>query len=212
MDSKSTWADVIDALQLPSGCSVLEVVARGDDSLARALYHRNPTAALITLDMRAADNTGRPLAALLCEQFDPGAFHLIALRHIIADIVESAVAEQEGITPDSSAGEAQPAVMRALRAYWRSGDLENTVVPRFLDIVDACRSALRPQGRILLAHQVLDSDLRLGHPLELYADYIPLARRWLAEAALPLREIPLDGFDPHWWLCLQRTSAGDPRP
>jgi hypothetical protein len=139
VDSKSTWADVIDALQLPSGCSVLEVVARGDDSFARALYHRNSTAALITLDMRAADNTGRPLAALLRRQFDPGAFHLIALRHIIGDIVQSAVAEQEGITPDSGAGEAQPAVMRALRAYWRSGDLENTVVPRFLDIVDACR-------------------------------------------------------------------------
>jgi hypothetical protein len=187
---------------------VLDVVARKDDALARALSQRDSTAAVVTFDLHAAAQAGRAPSSLLREQHDSGAFHLIAMRHVIDDIVEGAVAEHEGMALDRAAGDARSDIMRALRAYWRSGDIDTIAAPRLVEVVDACAAALHPHGRLLLTHQVLDADLRLGHPLELYADYVPLARRWLAEAGLPLHEIPLDGVEPHWWLCLQRVTAG----
>lgn len=186
---------------------MLDVVAREDNSLPRALSQRDPTASLAAVNIRSAPEARRPPWSLLRERLGSGAFHLIAMRHVIDDIAQAAVAEHEGIGIARSDPEAQQAVMRALRAYWRSGELEHIVVPRLLDIVDACAAALHPQGRLLFTHEVLDLDLRQGHPLELYADYIPLARRWLAEAVLPLHELSLDGFEPHWWLCLQRIGG-----
>jgi hypothetical protein len=207
VDSDFVWPSVLDALRLPSPCSVLDVVAREDDALARALSHRDPTATVLTLDIGAAAQGGRPLDSLLREQLEAGTFHLIALRHVIDDIVESAVAEHEGMALDRAADDARSDIMRSLRAYSRSGDLEEIALPRLIEVVDACAAALHPNGNLLLTHEVLDSDLRLGHPLELYADYIPLTRQWLAQAGLPLHEVSLDGFEPHWWLCLRRADT-----
>jgi len=207
VDSDSVWSGVLDALRLPSPSAVLDVVAREDDALARALSHRDPTATVIALDIGAAARGGRPPDSLLREQLEVGTFHLIALRHVIDDIVESAIAEHEGMALDRGDDDARSDIMRSLRAYARSDDLEEIALPRLIEVVDACAAALHPNGNLLLTHEVLDSDLRLGHPLELYADYVPLARRWLAEAGLPLEEISLDGVEPHWWLCLQRVSA-----
>jgi hypothetical protein len=207
VDSDSVWPGVLDALRLPSPCSVLDVVAGEDDALPRALSQRDPTATVLTLDIGATAQGGRPPDSLLREQLEAGTFHLIALRHVIDDIVESAVAEHEGVALDRAADDARSDIMRSLRAYSRSGDLEEIALPRLIEVVDACAAALHPNGSLLLTHEVFDSDLLLGHPLELYADYIPLARRWLAEAGLPLHEISLDGFEPHWWLCLRRADT-----
>ncbi|MCJ7821518.1 MAG: hypothetical protein MUQ26_00290 [Armatimonadetes bacterium] len=207
MDSDSVWPGVLDALRLPSSCWVLDVGAREDDALSRALSHRDPAATVLTLDIGLAAQGGRPPDSLLREQLDAGTFHLIALRHVIDDIVESAIAEHEGVALDRAADDARSDIMRSLRAYSRSGDLEEIALPRLIEVMDACAGALHPNGNLLLTHEVLDSDLRLGHPLELYADYIPLAREWLAELGLPLEEIPLDGVEPHWWLCLRRVDT-----
>ncbi len=186
---------------------MLDVVAREDDALARAVSLRHPTATVVALDIGAAARGGRPPDSLLREQLEAETFHLIALRHVIDDIVEAAVAEQEGMVLDLGADDARSDIMRSLRAYSRSDDLEAIALPRLIEVVEACAAALHPNGNLLLTHEVLDSDLRLGHPLEIYADYVPLARRWLAEAGLPLHEISLDGVEPHWWLCLQRADT-----
>jgi hypothetical protein len=207
VDSDSVWPGVLEALRLPSPCSVLDVVAREDVEFARALSHRDPTASVVTLDIGATARAGRPPDSLLREQLEAGTFHLIALRHVIDDIVESAIAEHEGMALDRAADDARSDIMRSLRAYWRSDDLEEIALPRLIEVVDACAAALHPNGSLLLTHEVLDPDLLLGHPLELYADYIPLAREWLAASGLPLHEISLDGFEPHWWLCLQRADT-----
>ncbi len=203
MHSDSTWATVVAALALPSGSSILDIAPRGDDSVARALAARDPAAAITSLDTSAA--AAASLLTLIESRLSPQAFDLISFHHTIDDIAAAAIAERERISPGGNPTDAESDLLRALRAYWRSGDFDRVVAPRFTETAAACLHALRPSGRMLFAHQVLDSDLLHGHPLEIYADYIPLARRWLAGAALPIREIALDGLDPQWWLCLQRA-------
>lgn len=203
MHSDSIWPTVVAALTLPPRSSILDVSPRGDDSVARALAARDPAAAITSLDTSTASATS--LLTLIENCLSPQAFDLISFHHTIDDIAAAAIAERERIPPGADPTDAQSDLLRALRAYWRSGDFERVVAPRFTEIAVACLHALRPSGRILFAHEVLDSDLLHGHPLEIYTDYIPLARRWLAGAALPIREIALDGMDSHWWLCLQRA-------
>jgi len=217
VDSVCVWLRLLRILELPPGASVFELAPGGDDALMRALAQHDQRAQLASLDFSlrtgsephafgAASLSLRVLLSHLRERVKVCSVDLIAFRHAVEDIVQAAVAQEDATDPFSPTQGDRPAPLRALRAYWRSGDLERVVVPQFLEIVKACCVALRPGGQLLFSHQVLDCDLSLGHPLELYADYIPLARRWIATARLPLREIVLNEFDPHWWLCLQRTK------
>lgn len=199
MDSISRWVRIFEIVGLPADPLVLAVAPRGADAIAEALRATAPAARLTELAIAAPK---RGLSLTLSQ----GPFHLALFDHAIDDIVSAAVAAEEGVDVNAEGRVGDPAAARALRAYWRAGDLHQIAAPALTALVDLCRAALRPHGRLVFAHQVFDSDLRLGQPLEVYADYIPLARKWIAEAGLPLRELTLDGLDPHWWLCLERTG------
>ena len=199
MDSISRWVRIFEIVGLPPDPLVLAVAPRGAGAIAEALRAAAPVARLTELAI-AARGRGLPLTV------PGGPFHLALFDHAIDDIVSAAIAAEEGVDVNAEGRVGDPAAARALRAYWRAGDLHQIAAPAVTAVVDLCRAALRPDGRLVFAHQVFDSDLRLGQPLEVYADYIPLARKWIAEAGLPLRELTLDGLDPHWWLCLERIG------
>lgn len=200
MDSITRWVRIFEIVGLPPDPLVLAVAPRGTGAIAQALRAAAPAARLTELTIAPRDR-GLPLT------LPEGPFHLALFDHAIDDIVCAAVAAEEGAGVDPEGRVADPpAAARCLRAYWRAGELDQIAAPAVTALVDLCRAALRPHGRFVFAHQVFDSDLRLGQPLEVYADYIPLARKWIAEAGLPLRELTLDGLDPHWWLCLERNG------
>jgi hypothetical protein len=199
VDSISRWLRIFEIVGLPPDPLVLAVAPRGTGAIAEALRAAAPAARLTELTIAARDR-GLPLT------LPEGPFHLALFDHAIDDIVCGAVAAEEGLDVNAEGRLGHPAAARALRAYWRAGDLQQIAAPAVTALVDLCRAALSAHGRLVFAHQVFDSDLRLGQPLEVYADYIPLARKWIAEAGLPLRELRLDGLDPHWWLCLERTG------
>jgi len=206
VDSISAWLRILDSFQVPTDGSVVELAPSGDDTLSHALAQRNPRASLAKLSIPPSVGVRAALAAQVRDQIAPLSTHLIAIRHAVDDIVDATIARHEGLGLLLPAETRQAAVVRAVRAYWRSGDLERVVAPELVGVVGELCPALRPAGRLVFSHEVVDSDLRLGQPLDLYVEYIPLTRRWLAGADLPLQEIALDGFDPHWWLFLKRAQ------
>ena len=215
MDDTSAWECVLDFMRLPERPRVQEVVFSADLTVPRALAQVRPGAYYTALVMRAADDSARAqeLAGMPLElgpEGGPESFDLIALHHAVGELIESAVAEAEGIggfTPDPEQVRGQ--VVRALRAYHRSGELEDAARPRFLRALTGLSRTLSRAGRIVMSHHVLESDLMLGHPLDAYTDYLTMARRWVSEAGLPFQEVSADGLPRQWWLCLALAGATD---
>lgn len=206
MHTESQWARVLGLLRLPPEPSVLIVAPDTEDALIELVRRHHPNAKCSVLELPCADpappsdeRTRLDAAHLtrLGQVFDVALFD-----HVLDDIVAEAVARSEGIdSGDATLGEYAPRP-RALRAYWRSGELEGVAAPELVSIVEACSQALRRDGHLILHHRVENAHLTQGHPMDLYAEYVPLARGWLRNSEIGLREISLDSLDPQWWLCL----------
>ena len=220
MNLFAEWSRLLDLLGVPPEPAVLAAAPDSDD-LLRALATLRPHARVTLLDIapglqshQTAD--GLPGASPVQRvAFLPGtelglpedSLDLAVFDHAIDDVVVEAIAQHEGIHSHAQGDRGEySARPRALRAYWRSGDLETVAVPAFLALVQSCLRAVRPSAHLVFHHRVLDAHLLAGHPLDLYTEYLPLARRWIAEAGLPLREVALDSFAPSWWMCLQRPG------
>jgi hypothetical protein len=210
VDLVEQWHDVLQLLSLPDTPQVLVAAPDDEEAVLAALQRARPSARVVVLSIGGRSTPARGLAPRL--PATPSAMEsgiaessidLALLDHVIDDIVLEAVARREGIGDEDHRGEYAPKA-RAVRAYWRSGDLERVAIPELTDLVGACVRALRPSARMVFSHRVVGDDLS-GQPMDLYTDYLALARRWLLSAGLRLREAPLDGLDPHWWMCLERA-------
>jgi len=208
------WPRLLDLLSLPPEPAVL-VAAPDSDDVMQALADARPRSRVTLLDVTSEP---RPAPAAPVAHRIPlipgrdiglaeGSLDLAIFDHAIDDIVVEAVAHHDGIHPDphGDRGEYSPRP-RAVRAYWRSGDLEAVAAPALVRVVQSCLRALRPSARMVFHHRVVDAHLVRGHPLDLYTEYLPLTRRWIAEAGIDLREIALDSFDQAWWMCLERAA------
>lgn len=214
MTSSAEWTRLLDLLNLPAEPAAL-VAAPDGDTVLQALAGLRPRVQLTLLDL-TPDPRPAPVASVARRlpllpsrdlHLPESSLDLAIFDHAIDDIVVEAIADHDGIPPDAPGdrGEYSPRP-RAVRAYWRSGDLDTIAAPALLRIVRSCLLALRPSAPMLFHHRVVDAHLTGGHPLELYAEYLSLARRWIADAGLELREVPLDSFDPAWWMCLKRAT------
>ena len=214
MSLSAEWPHLLDQLRLPAAPAALVAAPDSDDAL-RALAEAWLRARLTLLDIAPEP---RPTPAALVAHRIPltpgsdldlaeGSLDLAVFDHAIDDIVVEAVAHQEGIRadPPGDRGEYSPR-LRAVRAYWRSGDLESVAAPALVRVVQSCLRALRPSARMVFHHGVVNAHLVGGHPFDLYTEYLLLARRWIDEAGMDLREVALDSFDPARWMCLQRAA------
>jgi hypothetical protein len=212
VDLVEQWHHVLQLLNLPDTPQVLVAAPDREDAVLAALHRARPSAKVVVLDVGGARDTRTGAVAQRVRATGPAMGSLIAadsidlalLDHAIDDVVLEAVARHEGMKDEGHRGEYAPKA-RAVRAYWRSGDLERVALPELAELVSACARALRPSGCIVFSHRVMGEDL-LGQPMDLYTDYLALTRRWLLSAGLRLREASLDGLDPHWWMCLERTG------
>ena len=214
MTASTEWPRLLDLLSVPPEPAILVAAPDGDD-LLQAIAELRPGARVSVLDLTpdprptppALDARRIPFIMGSPPDLGDDTLDLAVFDHAIDDIVVEAIARHEGIPPSSreDRGEYSPRP-RAVRAYWRSGDLESVAAPALLEIVRSCSRALRPSARIVFHHRVVDAHLLAGHPLDLYAEYLSLARRWIADAHLDLREVSLDSYDPSWWMCLQKAA------
>ncbi len=209
------WRPVLRLLRLPRAPRVLVAAPHSPEDVADAIRSVRRRARIFVVDVGAerggvGERHRVPAKCLALEKLRTSlaadSLDLIVFEHAMDDIVLEAVARHEGLGPDEEEpGEYSPRP-RALRAYWRSGDLERIAVPFFIDLLAECQNLLASSGRIVFHHQIRDADLVTGQPMEVYAEYIRLARRWIADSAVQLREVPVDSLHPQWWLCLRRAE------
>lgn len=214
MDLLAQWQRVLTILNLPTEPDVVLAAPEAEPPVTEALLGLRPSARVASLELwpeRKSIHGNLPSRLPFYlhtpeRAFDPGSLDLILLDHALDDFVLHLIAQHEGLELTAEPqGEYSPGP-RTLRAYWRSGDLETIVVPELTALLGAFGRALRDSGILILHHWVVGSDLLVGQPFDLYSDYVPLVRRWMQSAGLPLHERPLDGLDPHWWLALTMTS------
>jgi|GEM_PF-2420275 len=212
------WKEIFRLLSLPDEPHVL-LAAPGDErEFVDTLLAVYPRARVSAIDVarRSIEGTQRPeggvsrryaaMSPNFEQQLPPTAFDVAIFDHALDDIVVEAIARNEGLAPDDAAGEYAPRP-RAVRAYWRCGDLETVARPAFLSVLNGCSRALKPQSLLVLHHRVLNADLVDGMPMDLYTEYVELARKWTRGSSLGLREVSLDSLDSHWWLCLTTPSS-----
>ncbi len=216
MDILAQWKRVIEPLLLPTEPDVLMAASEAESSVTEALLALRPAANIITLDLwpeRKPTNNNLssrlPFYLHTLERvFTDGSLDLVMLDHALDDFVMQLISQHEGIELTAEpTGEYSPGP-RALRAYWRSGDLEVIIAPELTTLLGAFGRALRETGALILHHWVDNNDLLVGQPFDLYSSYIPLARKWMKSAGLPLHEKSIEGADSHWWLVLERTKQG----
>jgi len=208
------WCAVLRLLSLPAEPQALVASPDDEGDVLAAVSRVCPSASIIALDLSsrgclAPDHPhgARPERIALTD-FASGvalareSLDLVLLDHSMDDLVLDAIARREGIEPDADRGEHSP-VLRALRAYWRSGEVEEVARSALAGLLPACQHALRQQAFLILSHRVRAADLP-GQPFDLYSDYLALARSWMAAHATGFRELSLDGLHPHWWMCLKR--------
>jgi hypothetical protein len=206
MHTDNQWARVLELLRLPAEPSILIAAPDTEDAFVRLVLRHHPSVRCSVLELPGADpvpssGESRRLDAAHLKHLGR-VFDVALFDHALDDIVAQAVARTEGIDPkDTAQGEYAPRP-RAIRSYWRSGELESVAAPAFISIAEACSQALRPNGCLIFHHRVENAHLAEGQPMDLYTEYVPLARRWLRNQEIGLTEVSLDSLDPQWWLCL----------
>lgn len=209
------WLRVLGRLGLPDDPHVLLSSPDDEADVLTALSRVRPGARVVLLDIAwrpqsAPGDVGGSAAPRLSaaafangQGIAAGSLDAALFDHALDDIIVDAVARRERIEYEGHRGECAPTA-RAVRAYWRSGELEAVARPALIQLVASCATALKRAAPLVFCHRVASLDLP-GQPMDLYTDYLALARSWVLSSDLGFREAPLDGFDPHWWMRLERA-------
>jgi hypothetical protein len=219
------WLAVFEELDLPRALRVFEPCAGSSEPviLATEIYSAG-TGSYTTL------NLNRPLAAQLREKIgkvrlplriieeDAGraagylpatSVDVACFHHAVNDLLQTAVAEPRGMdtrTVDWWPNERQ--MIEWLAEEAAAGQLARRARPALLQAVEQAVRLVRPGGYLVFDHWTWEGHHAMAwFPWELFCDLIPLAREWIAAAALPLVEQPLAGRDPRWWMCLRRLPG-----
>jgi hypothetical protein len=132
-------------------------------------------------------------------------FNVIAFHHALNDIIQTIIAEYEGIdTVNCDWWEKEPEMLHAVMKHHRQGTLKSVAYSDFINLIRICCDVLISDGYMVFDNCSFASYESIGYSTEFHDSYISLAREWIKEANLPLDEICLDGYDSKWWLILRK--------
>jgi len=217
----TAWLGVFEKLGLPPILNVLEV-ASGDTihvPIALQMYtHGQGRYVTANLNKGLTESFWKRVANLTIyirliednasniEQYEPAeSFDLIALQHAVNDIIQTIVAEELGIdTVHNDWMAILPDMAHGVTWAYQNGTLERIAYAKFIALLQGCYQLLRPGGYMVFNHCVFQVDLDCGYELDLYANYIFLAREWIARSDLDIEVIERHDFDPRWWLIVRK--------
>lgn len=85
-----------------------------------------------------------------------------------------------------------------------AGRMEQQGKPELMQVIGDALGFVRPGGYLVFDHfnwcRFIGVD---WFPWELFYNLIPMTRRWIAEAGLPVTEVNLPGANPQWWMFLR---------
>jgi SAM-dependent methyltransferase len=146
------------------------------------------------------DNAQRALAHLEPNSFDVACFH-----HAVNDILETAVSEPRGM--DTTAVDWWPnerQMIEWLAEDHKSGLIEQRGKPELMQIISDAIRLVRSGGYLIFDHFNWCKFIGVDwFPWDLFYNLIPMTRRWVAEAKLPVAEVSLPGVDAQWWMILR---------
>ncbi len=216
---RARWGEALERLH-PNGEMTLLEVASGDaDMIPQCLARLRPGSRYITANMNEKLNesllkktNALPLSFQLISDdaaniplyLGDGQVDVVAFQHAVNDVLQAILCAREGVdTVRSDWMETLPAMIEMLRRETAEGTLEESVRGPFMALMRSLWPTLRPGGFVAINHYMFQLDLDWGYPPKLFEDMLPMVRPWLHD--LPdVHEIALDGFDPQWWIFLQK--------
>ena len=217
----ASWAKTFEMLDLPKTLSVLEIasgdavpvpfgldcMSEGQGSYVTANLNRELTAQFYEkvkpLGIHA--NVVEDDAANTGKYYATESFEVVAFQHAVNDVIQTIIADREGLdTVNSNWWDILPEMTRLTASYYNSNRLQEACYPGFIGLIQTCYDLLKPGGYMVFNNTVYQYDLNLGYPLELYKSYIPLARKWIAASGMKLTEVVTEEYDRQWWMILKK--------
>ena len=219
----ASWLMVFEDLGLPRNLAVYEpcvgssepvilatdAYSRGGGSYTSVNLNRPLAAELgtklgkVRMDIRIIEDDAARLETLLpAGSVDAACFH-----HAVNDILQTAVSEPRGMdtrTVDWWPNERQ--MIEWLGEDDRAGRLDEHARPALVSAVRQAVDLVKPGGYLIFDHWTWEAyETVEWFPWDLFSRLIPLAREWILAEGLPVREIPLQGRDPQWWMCFAKA-------
>ena len=137
--------------------------------------------------------------------FDENSFDFIGFHHAINDIIQTIIAEIEGIdTENCDWWGKEPDMLHAVMKHYKQGTLKTNAYDSFIKLIDVCTQVLMPGGYMIFDNCSFVGYDDIGYSTEFHNSYINMAREWINESGLPLKEITVDGYNSKWWLILRK--------
>lgn len=162
---------------------------------------REKTAEL-SIEIQIIEDNG----ARILNYCDQGSMDVIVFHHALNDIIQTMIAEREGIdTIHCNWWSVEPQMLQAVMDYHNRGELKQAVYSDFISIIETSLQLLKEEGVIIFDNCTYSGYEKIGYSSEFHSNYIQLAREWINEADLGLQEVQVPGFDTKWWMVLQKS-------
>lgn len=217
---RNKWKDAVDAVHGRGTVRILEVGAGCCDMIPKmmAQAYADPETKYTTMNLneeltaefkRKTKDLDIDIEVIeddaknITEYAAPGSFDIIAFEHSANDVIETIIAEKNGIdTVGTNWLEILPPITELVNDAFRRGTFESLVKKEFLQLVSACIGVLRHGGCLIFAHYPFQYNLDIGLIPEFNEFLLPTVRKWITEAGLG-KEVSIAGFDSPWWLVIR---------
>jgi hypothetical protein len=217
---RARWAEVLRAAQFKQGDALLEIASGDADMIPQMMARVYPHSRYITANMNriltaslraktrdiAVDVSVIEEDAIVIERYLPSeSVAVVAFQHAVNDVLQAILCDQEGVdTINADWMETLPKMIQILQREMGQDTLRQHVEPAYLALLGKLLKVLKKGGLVVMNHYMFQLDLDWGYPPDLWEDLIPITREWVK--ALPgCQEIYVEGFDPHWWMFLQKN-------
>ena len=217
---RARWAEVLTAAHAGKDLTLLEIASGDADMIPQMMARLYPHSRYITANMNRilterlrAKTRDLPVEVVVIEEdavaidrhLSTESVDIVAFQHAVNDVLQAILCDQEGVdTIYADWMETLPKMIQILQRETSQNTFEQHVKPAFLSLLEQLLKVLKKDGLMVMNHYMFQLDLDWGYPPVLWEDLIPITREWIK--TLPgCKEVFFDGFDPHWWMFLQKT-------
>ncbi len=219
---RNKWADALLATGLQAPVSVFEIAPGSNDviplTVSRIFNHPQTS--------YTAANTNKQLTQYLYEKTShlpikikvieeqaqmmgvyaqPSQFDAVLFEHAVNDIMYDMIARKNGLdTIHEDWFGILPKIISCMNSEYANGTYESTIKEELLGVFSSCLDTLKEGSYIIINHFMYQADLDLGLNYELWETLLPTVRKWVEEAKIG-KEVFFDGFEPQWWMFIQKA-------
>lgn len=214
----AAWYHLFVELRIPSHASLYEIAAGDTVCIPRALHAFSSGATYVTanlnkelshqfmhktadldIQVKIIEDNGNNLL----QYYEPQSFEVISFHHAINDIIQTIIADIEGIdTVNNNWWDIEPQLLQAVMSYHNRGELRKAAFEPFINIIETCMKLLKKGGYLIFDNCTYAGYEQMGYSSEFHSAYIQLVREWIAESDMGLKEVELESYDKQWWMIM----------